>query len=672
MPACRHARPITSIALLALACQYTNPAEAAPTAQIANPIARIARAFDPQLVKTEDRVTWLDSRITTLAQHREHAMKVGLGYRGYRAKKGGPDPSITLDLGKEHPIDAVFLVPAQREFLEDPGIFPKRFTIELSNRADFADRTILYTSPFSNPGFSDGNPVQFKARDTARYVRLTVQEGHNKGMLDLFGLSEIAVISNRSPVSFGVSVTTVGDLNAPGIWYPEALADGRTPLGIWQNGGSSRSQNGDSVPVSGIEEEASWTLDFDRSVPVDRVILFPYQLDRSFESSVFSDSMTIQLIDKNGKAESFEYQWTNPLAGSSSMTPLVIPLQGRTATGVRITSKRPCMMGDFKVHALSEIEVWSEGKNLASGMKVNRAHGDQQTEVTALTDGFASEKQIIPVAIWLDQLFERSRIEKELAALRPVHKQQASESELNATWGSAVILGLTFLIPVFIVERRRLMSRDQLDQLRKRIASDLHDDIGSNLGSISLIARTARKDLVRLHGPEEVAEDLGEVESIARESSLAMRDIVWLLERRQDSIGDLVQRMRETAGRLLREINYTLECDSNKTAAKLSLDAKRHLFLFYKEAIHNVLKHSQANSVSIRLWDEDDKLALEILDNGIGLPMDEELHPTSVRKLEDRARVLEGLLHIDSSKETGTLIRLLVKRSHLTAHPTLA
>jgi signal transduction histidine kinase len=151
-----------------------------------------------------------------------------------------------------------------------------------------------------------------------------------------------------------------------------------------------------------------------------------------------------------------------------------------------------------------------------------------------------------------------------------------------------------------------------------------------------------------------------------------MRDIVWLLERRQDSIGDLVQRMRETAGRLLREISYTLECDSNKTAAKLSLDAKRHLFLFYKEAIHNVLKHSHANNVSIRLWDEDDKLAMEILDNGVGLPMNEQECPAAVRKLEDRARVLEGLLQIASSKETGTRIRLLVKRSHLTAHPNLS
>jgi signal transduction histidine kinase len=277
------------------------------------------------------------------------------------------------------------------------------------------------------------------------------------------------------------------------------------------------------------------------------------------------------------------------------------------------------------------------------------------------------------VGVWLKQLGERSRIERELETLRTDQRQLASNGELNVTWGSAIVLGLTFLIPVFIVERRRLMSKEQLDGIRKRIASDLHDDIGSNLGSISLIARTARKDLVRLQGPEEIAVDLCEVETIARESSLAMRDIVWLLERRQDSIGDLVVRMRETAGRLLREMEVTVECDSTKTAAKLSLDAKRHLFLFYKEAIHNVLKHSKANRVWIRLWDEDDKLALEISDNGVGIPADNtRKSPTAVNKLQDRARVLDGLLQVVSAANDGTRIRLFVKRTHLTQHPALS
>lgn len=666
--------PLVGGILTLAAVLTTASVEGASPAQVGNPINRIARILDPQLVKVEDRVNWLNGQISTYSQHCEYPLKVSLGYRGSRAAAGAADPSVVLDLGKEVPIDSIFLVPAQREFQEDPGIFPKRFTLELSSREDFGQRTILFTSgtvPHPSP---DGIPVSFKARDTARYVRLTVQEGHNKGTIDLFGLSEFVVISRGEPVSFGASISTVGGLDVPGIWYPAALTDGRSPLGSWHNGTRPNLAAGDAVIVSNPENSTTWTLTLDEEHPVDRLVLFPYQVNRSYESSVFPEALSIEVNSKDEPGSVVVQQWKNPLPGASHMSPLVIPLKGVKGSTITVRATQPWIMGDKKVHALSEIEVWSAGINLAKDLPVLRKHGAETETVATLTDGFSSEKQIIPVGIWLAQLNERGRVERELASLLAVHRQLSSRSELNATWGSAVILGLTFLIPVFIVERRRLMSKEQLDQIRKRIASDLHDDIGSNLGSISLIARTARKDLVRLQGPEEIAEDLGEVETIARESSLAMRDIVWLLERKQDSIGDLVQRMRETASRLLREINFTLECESNKTASKLSLDAKRHLFLFYKEAIHNVLKHSHANSVSIRLWDEDDKLALEILDNGVGIPTHKngESSPTTVNKLEDRARVLEGSLQIASSSETGTRVRLLVKRSHLTTHPAMS
>ncbi len=673
MPITRHALISSTAAVAALACHLPTSVSALEAATITNPIAKIARVFDPQLVKTEDRVSWLNNRMATFALHREHAMKADLGYRGCRAKAGAADPTVILDLGSIRPIESIFLVPAQREFFEDSGIFPKRFTLEVSKFADFHERVIIFSSGPSISHTPDSNPVPFKVRDSARYVRLTVHQGEQRAMSDVFGLSEIAVISDGDSISFDATVSTSGgDMIADGLWYPEALVDGKTPLGVWQNVLETKSKTDDSVTVSNATDTVSWLLDLDQAAPLDRLVLFPYQLSRSFESLVLPEWIEIYLQGPDGSPEKLVHVWKNSIPGASSMTPVVIALEGKIAKSLRVVGARPYMMGDIKIHALSEIEVWSQGKNLANSLPITRTSEEGNSKITTLTDGYTSGKLISSYATWLDQLAERGRIERELGILKPFQNQQASESELNATWGSAMILGLTFLIPVFIVERRRLMSRDQLDHIRKRIASDLHDDIGSNLGSISLIARTARKDLVRQHGPEGIADDLGEVESIARESSLAMRDIVWLLERRQDSIGDLVQRMRETAGRLLREIDYTVECESHKTTAKLSLDAKRHLFLFYKEAIHNVLKHSQANSVSIRLWDVDDKLALEILDNGIGLPMCNTPERASVRKLEDRARVLDGLLEVISSKESGTQIRLLVKRSHLTAHPTLA
>jgi len=179
---------LASTMMLVVAVFLESQVEAAAPAQITNPIARIARIFDSQLVKVEDRVTWLDNQVSTYAKRCEYPLKTGLGYRGGRSAPDSMDPSITLDLGNEMPVDQIFLVPSQREFLEDSGIFPKRFTLEVSKRSDFGQSTVVYRSgriPYPN---QDGTPVLFTCKDTARYVRLTVHEGHFKEAQDLFGL----------------------------------------------------------------------------------------------------------------------------------------------------------------------------------------------------------------------------------------------------------------------------------------------------------------------------------------------------------------------------------------------------------------------------------------------------------------------------------------------------
>jgi signal transduction histidine kinase len=505
----------------------------------------------------------------------------------------------------------------------------------------------------------------------ARYIRLTVNQGQQRGNSEIFGLSEIVVISDSYPVSLGCEVTDSGTMHVEKIWYPEALTDGRMPLGIWHGGKlAPLDALGELVEVASEDQKVIWSISLDEPAELDLVILYPYDV---LESGILPEALEVQVRNNSEKDFHTVMTWETPMRGTKQEVPLILNCHGISASEVRIVGSKACQVGRSFVQGLSEIEIWSNHQNISAGRAVNIVVGDDERDTASLTNGFTSERAIISVGSWLNQLHDRWRVEREIKTLQPMQNQMAAESELNATWGSAMMLGLTFLIPVFIVERRRLISRNQIDQLRKRIASDLHDDIGSNLGSISLIARTARKDLVRLHGPDEVAEDLGEMESIARESSLAMRDIVWLLERKQDSIGDLVHRMRETAGRMLREIDYSIECDSNKIASKLSLDAKRHLFLFYKEAIHNVIKHSGATSASIRLWDDGDKLALEVVDNGIGLPMVKENGKESlkkVRKLDERARILDGSIVFASSLDAGTRVLLTVKRSLLIAATT--
>jgi signal transduction histidine kinase len=111
----------------------------------------------------------------------------------------------------------------------------------------------------------------------------------------------------------------------------------------------------------------------------------------------------------------------------------------------------------------------------------------------------------------------------------------------------------------------------------------------------------------------------------------------------------------------------TVTIPANAGDGKLTLDAKRHLFLFYKEALHNIVKHSRATTVTVKLYDSRDQLVLEVSDNGVGLPRGKGDQMAAVKKLSDRARVLEGTLHVDSTPGAGTTLRLAVKRTNLMA-----
>lgn len=631
-----------------------------------NPISKLARVVNPKLVEVENRMLRLDRESAKLARYQQFSLRCSLGYLGHRMTSNSPDPSIVMDFGKVMPLDTIYLIPCQRELVADSGIFPLLFTIELSKEKDFSDAVSIYRSNQNIFRHMDGMPARFEANTDARYLRLSVQRGHDKGTYDVYGLSEIFVFSKGQPVSFNARVITSGDLEISPVWNPATLNDGRCPLGIWHHGKAVHGDGGDALVVDKSGTASTWTIKLVQPVAIDHIVLFPYQMYGSSYSSVFPNSISVQLDSTGDNHSLLLKEWSNPLYGSNQCTPLVFAFDQNRADTITITARTPWLLSERTMHALSEIQVWSAGKNIAQGLPVKRTHQQKSVPITVLTDGDSSESRIVNIEDWLDELIQRSQINMEMHSLRAIHRRLSTRSELNVSWASAVALGLTFLIPVYIFERRRIKSREHLDIIRKRIAADLHDDIGSNLGSISMIARTARKDLARLNGPTEVDQDLEEVELIARESSLAMRDIVWLLERKQDSIGDLVHRMRETAGRLLRGTEFSLDCATTKTTAKLSLDAKRHLFLFYKEAIHNIIKHSQADQVSIRLWDEADKLVLEIMDNGVGLPINDDQMPICAKKLEERAEVMNGDLQIDSASGKGTTIRLLVKRSALT------
>lgn len=662
--------PGLCVALSCLTTLLPGPIAAAPPAQTMNPIGRVARLFNRNLVEVEARIQWLQASLGFLAAFEEKPLKEQLGWRCGCLDATAGNPWVALDLGREVPLDEIFLIPAQRQTGDLNDLFPRRFTVEAACQADFSDARVIHRGGKVYQVSPEGYPLRLAGdRQPARHVRITLEEGHHRGLKNAAALSEVFVFNfERHPVSFGAKVTAGQSVDVPGVWAPEYLVDGRTPLGLWEGGVSTwTSSRGDCLEVTAEDPRAEWILDFGKSSTIDRLVLFPYALPELSGPGVVPPRLRVEVAGHPDFTDAAVIATTGNVDLPVDLTsPLVLPTRPVPARYLRIVSDKAWKLGNRHLQALGEIEAWAGSGNLAAGLPITVRNGGLDHPLRELTDGVGSN-QILPIYSWLTQLVERRQVEGKLAELRARASTMAAESELNTTWGGAIALGLTFLIPVAIIERRRLVSRTQLDKLRKRIASDLHDDIGSNLGSISIIARSAKRVLEKRLGSDELTNDLSEVETIARESSLAMRDIVWLLERRQDTIGDLVQRMRDCAARLLRDVEYSLVCRSSKTTAKLTLDAKRHLFLFYKEALHNIVKHSKATTVVVRLYDVRDRLVMEVSDNGVGLPRGEEDQMAAVKKIGDRARVLEGTLNVESEPGQGTTLRLSVKRTSLMA-----
>ncbi len=249
-----------------------------------------------------------------------------------------------------------------------------------------------------------------------------------------------------------------------------------------------------------------------------------------------------------------------------------------------------------------------------------------------------------------------------LRALRMVGFEQVS-------WfnGSALQVGvlLEMTILSFALGNRinalRQAHEEEKAMVRSRIASDLHDEIGSNLSSISVASQIVRQGA----NLEEVHRRLiDEITAAAKETAESMRDIIWFTNPEHDRVEDLTIKMRETAARLLQGLEFTFEASKSKTIMGQDLQFRRNIFLIFKEALNNIVKHSQASRVRIKLEEKPDEYCLEITDNGIGF--DEEGARGSagngMKNIKRRASEIGCSLKISSTIGKGTTVLLTSKQ----------
>lgn len=220
-------------------------------------------------------------------------------------------------------------------------------------------------------------------------------------------------------------------------------------------------------------------------------------------------------------------------------------------------------------------------------------------------------------------------------------------------WRQWWFLLLTTILVGFVIYafyKYRLRRLLEIEKVRTRIATDLHDDIGANLTRISLLSEVAKQKVTNGNG-----ELLTSIATIARESVASMNDIVWAITPEHDGLLDLTRRMRSFAEEVFALRDIDLDFNAPASDFKLSVGVRRDLLLIFKEAVNNAAKYSSCSHVSIDFSVENSILCLQIKDDGEGFDTNEVFDGQGLRSMTRRAESLGGNLTIVSGD--GTTIR---------------
>jgi signal transduction histidine kinase len=206
-----------------------------------------------------------------------------------------------------------------------------------------------------------------------------------------------------------------------------------------------------------------------------------------------------------------------------------------------------------------------------------------------------------------------------------------------------------------IQARQRLEQQRALEQERTRVAQDLHDELGSTLTGVGMLASRASSadtDEQRVCFLEQLGDKV-------REMVTKLDEIVWATNPRHDTLASLVSYFCLYADRFLALANVACRFEGPAILPERVVDSRhRHqLFLAFKEALTNVVRHSRASEVRLQIQLANDELQLTVVDNGHGLPDKlpaEEMD--GLKNMRSRLETLGGRLQISKQPGCGTSV----------------
>ncbi len=225
----------------------------------------------------------------------------------------------------------------------------------------------------------------------------------------------------------------------------------------------------------------------------------------------------------------------------------------------------------------------------------------------------------------------------------------------QAWWLRAAAFGL-LVAGLTMAYRWRVKRLVEIERLRLRIASDLHDELGSELSGMAVASSLVDRE-GRLSGRDR--ERLSQVSAAATRVMEGLRDIVWHINPEHDTIASLEARIRAVAATLLADLPHEVRT-GGVHPSPVSMDVRRHVLLIYKELLTNIVRHANARRVEIAFEASGGSLRLEVGDDGAGFAEAAGPDGTGLGSIKRRAAEIGAALTVDSTPGRGTRVTLVV------------
>ena len=607
----------------------------------------------------EKRLDEIDSELAQLARY---SLRSGVGSIGYRSLPR-QDASIKewVEVTFEHPypIDEIVLVPTlwrdSNAGFQSDG-FPQGFRV-LVGTGDDREGTIIASYDTTDNLLPRIAPLTIPVNGfSALWVRIETTHLSRRAFDQnfIFQLSELMVFSGERNIALRrpVTASSVHPQDLIRAWKKRYLVDGYMPYLMDAALGEP------SVAyISSVARHPALTLDLEAPAPLSSIHLHAVeQSDTVPQAYPGNLGLPKTLLIEGALKPDFSdatLMLEAKLDGDTNVGPVMMwPLKETNARYVRIRSPDREAQTRF---GFAEIELFAQEKNVALHKQVHPEWSSPPEDsnslrtLSALTDGRNLYGNILPVRSWVEQLSRRHDLESErpLVASALAQRYEAQKRNLSLmTWLAALLavaVGFTILITRFLRLR-------QATRMRERFAADLHDELGANIHTIGLLGDLARDT----DSPEELQELLERSRFFTERSGYAIRNWSKGLESRVDC-EDLVLEMKHATNSLLADIDHDLSFEGTEFLSNLKPRRRIDTFLFYKECLVNIIRHSQATHVVTQLEATSKELLLTIADNGHGITGQV---PPSLKR---RARLLRGHVTAKNPTEGGTSIQLLLR-----------